>query len=86
MLQRVYCSVAEGGGRGVASGLWLEWRVGSMLRVMLGGDLGRRDLGLNLGSASQTHRLALVLGKLFDKRRLQGSNPVRLNVTETSVR
>ena len=35
----VYGSVAEGGGRGAASGLWLEWRLCSMLTVMLGGDL-----------------------------------------------
>ena len=27
------------GGRGAASGLWLEGRVCSMLKVMLGGDL-----------------------------------------------
>ena len=35
----MYCSVAEGGGRGVASGLQLEGRVCSILMVMLGGDL-----------------------------------------------
>ena len=32
-------SVAEGGGRGATSGLWLEGRLCSMLTVMLGGDL-----------------------------------------------
>ena len=32
-------SVAEGGGRGLASGLWLEGRLCSMLTVMLGEDL-----------------------------------------------
>ena len=31
--------VAEGGGKGVTSGLWLEGRLCSMLTVMLGGDL-----------------------------------------------
>ena len=34
----MYSSVAEGGGRGAASGLWLEVRVCSMLTVVLGGD------------------------------------------------
>ena len=34
----VYSSVAEGCGRGVASGLRLEGRLCSMLSVMLGGD------------------------------------------------
>ena len=35
----MYGSVAEGGGRGAESELWLEGRVCSMLTVMLGGDL-----------------------------------------------
>ena len=35
----VCCSVAEGGGRGSASGVRLEGRVCSMIMVMLGGDL-----------------------------------------------
>ena len=35
----LYGSVAEGGGRGSASGLWLEGRLCNMLNVMLGGDL-----------------------------------------------
>ena len=35
----VYGSVARGGSRGAASGLWLEGRVCSMLTVMLGADL-----------------------------------------------
>ena len=35
----VYGSVAEGGGKGSVSGLWLEGRLCSMLTVMLGGDL-----------------------------------------------
>ena len=35
----MYGSVAEGEGRGAASGLWLEGRLCSMLIVMLAGDL-----------------------------------------------
>ena len=35
----VYSNIAEEGGRGSASGLWLEGRLCSMLTVMLGGDL-----------------------------------------------
>ena len=35
----MYDIVAEGAGRGAASGLWLEGRVCRMLTVMLGGDL-----------------------------------------------
>ena len=35
----VYGSVAEGGSREAVSGLWLEGRLCSMLKVMLGGDL-----------------------------------------------
>ena len=35
----MYGSVAERGGRGLASGLRLEGRVCCMLTVMLGGDL-----------------------------------------------
>ena len=35
----LYSSIAEGGGRGSASGLWLEGRLCSMLTVMLGGNL-----------------------------------------------
>ena len=35
----MYGSVAEGGGRGVSSGLWLEGSVCSMLTVMPVGDL-----------------------------------------------
>ena len=35
----MYDIVAEGGGRGLASGLRLEGRVCSMLTVMVGGDL-----------------------------------------------
>ena len=35
----MYGRVAAGGGRGAASGLWLEGRLCSMLTVMLGGDL-----------------------------------------------
>ena len=37
----MYGSIAEGGGIaiGAALGLWLEGRVCSMLKVMLGGDL-----------------------------------------------
>ena len=40
-LKGVLCvwSVAEGGGTGAVSGLWLERRLCSMLTVMLGGDL-----------------------------------------------
>ena len=34
----MYGSVAEGGGRGAASRLWLERRVCSMQTVMLAGD------------------------------------------------
>ena len=34
--------VAEGGGRGITSRLWLERRLYNMLTVMLGGDL---DIG-----------------------------------------
>ena len=48
----LYGSVAEGGGRVSASRLWLEGRLCSMLTVMLGGDLGRCNLGLNMGSES----------------------------------
>ena len=40
----------------MASKLQMEGRVCSMLTVMLGGDLGRRDLGLNLDAKTQTHR------------------------------
>ena len=35
----LYGSIAEGVGRGSASGLWLGGRLCSMLIVMLGGDL-----------------------------------------------
>ena len=35
----LYGSIAEGGGSGSASGLWLEGRLRSMLTVMLGGDM-----------------------------------------------
>ena len=35
----MYGSVADGGGRGAESELWLEGRACSMLTVMLGGDL-----------------------------------------------
>ena len=45
-------SIAEGGGRRTASGLWLEGKVCSKLTVMLGGDLDvvtRVSLGLGLG-------------------------------------
>ena len=42
----MYGSVEEGGGRGAASGLWLEGRLSSMLTVMLGEDL--LGLGLDL--------------------------------------
>ena len=34
----LYGSVAEGGGRGSASGLWLEGKLCSILAVMLGRD------------------------------------------------
>ena len=38
----VYCSIAEGGGkggRGAASGLWQEGSLCNILSVMLGGDV-----------------------------------------------
>ena len=39
VLACVYRRVAEGGGRGAASGLWLEGRLCSKLTVMQAGDL-----------------------------------------------
>ena len=52
----MYSSVAEGAGRGVASGLRLEGRVCSMLTVMLGGELDAATL--NLDPNTQTHQCA----------------------------
>ena len=46
----LYDSVEEGGGRGSASGLWLEGRLSSMLTVLLGGDLDLDCLGPKPGS------------------------------------
>ena len=42
----VYSVVAERGGRGAASGLWLEMRLCIMMTVMRGGDLVRVGVGV----------------------------------------
>ena len=52
----MYGSVAEGGGRGVASGLWLEGKLQSMLTGMLTVRLGHHDSDLNLDPKTQTHQ------------------------------
>ena len=49
----MYCSVAEEGGRGAASGLWVGGRQHADSDV--GRRLNRRDLGLNLDPKTQTH-------------------------------
>ena len=53
----MFGSIAEGGGKGSASGLWLEGRLCRMLTAMLGGDLDvrvrvRDRVGRGLGSGT----------------------------------
>ena len=78
----MYGSVVEGGGRGAASGLWLEGWPCNVLTVMLW-RLECRDSGLKLEPKTQTHQYAQLsrvsvrvrVESSFEKQVLWDSNP-----------
>ena len=64
----MYGSVAQGGGRGLASGLWLEGTLCSMLTVMLGGDIRLEEAFVFNSKSENRDRVVEALESLSEAR------------------